>query len=291
MRVSILLLLSAVCVSAFATAIVQAQQDPPGTPSTKSAQTQGNDRVVEGTVVSTTPTTLVVRTDDNQYHLFTYGAGTVPKETVKPGARVRVNGSAPDNNGAQVVERVDVILPGTDAANSGTGAQSGRPPSSRTAAQAAPPPAPVSHAEHQIESEARRWHIGGRIGAGFSPEIFMFGVQSQIGPFFSPHLLFRPSAEFGFGELTDMFSLNAEAAYRFSTTFHGQWTPYFGMGPTFNFINQSASSANVSFSNFNYKTGFNVFVGGQKNKTFVEMKTALWSGQAPVLRLFIGYNF
>jgi hypothetical protein len=119
----------------------------------------------------------------------------------------------------------------------------------------------------------------------------MFGPQAQFGPFFSEHLLFRPNVEFGFGELTDFFGVNGEMAYRFSTPLHGQWTPYFGMGPSFNFLNQSASSGTTSFSNFNYKTGFNVFAGGQKHKTFVEMKTALWSGKAPVLRVFIGYNF
>ena len=293
MRARNLLILSILCASAFLAlgVTVQAQQNPPDPPSAKSAQTQGNDRVVEGTVVSTTPTTLVVRTDDNQYHLFTYGAGTVPKETVKPGARIRVNGSAPDNNGAQVAERVDVIEPGTNAANSGTGAQSGPPPPSGTAAQAAPPPASVSHAEHQIESEARRWHVGGKIGFGLSPELFMFGPQAQFGPFFSQHLLFRPNLEFGFGELTDMYAVNAEAAYRFSTPIHGQWTPYFGMGPSFNFTNQSASSGDVSFSNFTYNTGFNVFVGAQKNKTFVEVRTALWAPQTPVFRVFVGYNF
>lgn len=287
MRARILLLLSILCASAFPAIAVQAQRDPTGAPSASSAQTQGNDHAIEGTVVSTTPTTLVVRSDDNQYHLFTYAAGTVPKETVKPGTRVRINGSAPDNNGTQVAEKVDVIQSGTDAANSGTAAQSAPPPPE---AQAAPPPAPVSHAATGVQSEARKWHVGGKIGAGFSPEIFMFGLQAQIGPFFTPHLLFRPSAEFGFGELTDMFSINAEAAYRMSTSY-GQWAPYFGVGPSFNFINRSASSGTTSFSNFNYKTGFNVFIGAQRHRTFVEMKTALWSGDAPVLRLFIGYNF
>jgi hypothetical protein len=116
-------------------------------------------------------------------------------------------------------------------------------------------------------------------------------VQSQIGPFFNPHLLFRPNAEFGFGELTNMFALNLEAAYRFHTVSRRGWTPYVGAGPSLNFIHQGASSGDVSFSDFTYKTGFNVFLGAQKRKTFVEMKTGLWSGQAPVLRLLVGYNF
>jgi hypothetical protein len=279
MRARILLVLSILSVSAFLVVTVQAQQNPPDAPSATSAQTQGNDQVIEGTVVSTTRHTLVVRLDDNHYHLFTYAAGIVPKGTVKPGARVRVHGSAPDEEGTQVAESVTVIQPGSAAANSGAGAQ------------AAPPPPQVNQVSKEIEREARRWHVGGKIGTGLSPELFMLGPQAQFGPFFSPHLLFRPNAEFGFGELTDMYAINAEAAYRFNTTFHGQWTPYVGMGPSFNFINQSASSGKVSFSNFNYKTGFNVFVGAQKNKTFVEVKTALWSAQAPVFRVFVGYNF
>lgn len=275
MRARNLLILSIPCASAFLAlgVTVQAQQNPPDSSSAKSVQTEGNDRMVEGTVTSATRHTLVIRSDDNQYHLFTYAAGFVPKGTVKPGVRVRVNGATPDEQGTRVAKSVTVIQPGSEAAN-----------------EAAPPPQ-VSKISNEIERQARRWHVGGKIGTGLSPELFMFGPQAQIGPFFSPHLLFRPNLEFGFGELTDMYAVNAEAAYRFGTTFHGPWTPYFGMGPSFNFINQSASSADVSFSDFNYKTGFNIFVGAQKNRTFVEVKTALWSAQAPVFRVFVGYNF
>jgi hypothetical protein len=290
MRAHLLLVLSILCVSTFLAVRLQAQHNPSDAPSAESAQTQGNDHVVEGTVVSTTSHTLVVRSDDNKYHLFTYDAAhTVPNETVKPGARVRVNGGAPDETGAQVAENVTVIQPASDAAQSEPGAQAAPPP---PAMNAAVPPSPqVNQTSKQIEAEARKWHVGGKIGFGFSPEVFMFGPQAQFGPFFSEHLLFRPNVEFGFGELTSMFGVNGEMAYRFNAPIHGQWTPYLGMGPSFNFVNQSASSGNTSFSNFNYKTGFNIFVGGQKNKTFFEVKTALWSGKAPVLRLFVGYNF
>lgn len=157
--------------------------------------------------------------------------------------------------------------------------------------QATPPPPQVHKVTRQMRYEARHWHIGGRIGAGFSPELFMFGLQSQIGPVFSPRLLLRPNADFSFGELTDMFALNLEGAYFLRTVVYGRWTPYFGMGPALNFIHQGTTTSDVSFSDFTYKTGFNVFVGGQKGKTFVEIKTSLWSGPAPVLRLILGYNF
>jgi hypothetical protein len=288
MRAHTPLVLSILCVCTFLTARVQAQQNPPEAPPAETAQTQGNDHVVEGTVVSTTQQTLVVRSDDDKYHLFTYDANIVHKEAVKPGARVRVNGGAPDADGMQVAENVTVIQPASDATQSEPGAQAAPAPPQ---VNAVPPSPQVNQASKQIEAEARKWHVGGRIGFGFSPELFMFGPQAQFGPFFSEHLLFRPNVEFGFGELTSMFAVNGEMAYRLSTPLHGHWTPYFGMGPSFNFINQSASSGNTSFSNFNYKTGFNIFAGGQKHKTFVEMKTALWSDKAPVLRLYIGYNF
>lgn len=162
---------------------------------------------------------------------------------------------------------------------------------SAQANQAAPPPPQVTQVTKQIKQKVRRWHVGGRIGAGFNPELFMFGLQSQIGPIFNPRLIFRPNAEFGFGELTDMFDLNVEAAYRLRTELRGRWTPYFGMGPSFNFVHQGTSTKDVSFSNFSYSTGFNVFLGAQKDRTFVELKTSLWSAKTPVLRVFIGYNF
>jgi hypothetical protein len=189
-----------------------------------------------------------------------------------------LNGSVPKTDDAEVAENAAAMLPYAPAAAAQT-------------AQAAEPPPQMKQTAQDIKYEARRWHLGGRIGVGFSPELFMFGVQSQIGPIFSRRFLLRPNADFSFGELTDMFALNLEGAYRLRTAVYRRWTPYIGMGPSLNFIHQGTSTSDVSFSDFTYKTGFNVFAGAQKGKTFVEMKTALWSGPAPVLRLVLGYNF
>ena len=185
---------------------------------------------------------------------------------------------APNNDGTLVAENDAGVLPDAPGVSGQT-------------EQATPPPPQVHKVTRQMRYEARHWHVGGRIGVGFSPELFMFGLQSQFGPIFNPRLLFRPNADFSFGELTDMFALNLEGAYFLRTAVYGRWTPYFGMGPSLNFIHQGTSASDVSFSDFTYKTGFNVFVGGQKGRTFVEMKTALWSDPAPVLRLLVGYNF
>lgn len=204
---------------------------------------------------------------------------TAPITFASPsGSSVSLNGGVPNHDGTLVADNAAAVLP--DA-----------PGVSGQATQATPPPPQVHHVTRQMKYEARRWHIGGRIGVGFSPELFMFGLQSQIGPIFNPRLVLRPNADFSFGELTNMFALNLEGAYFLRTAVYGRWTPYFGMGPALNFIHQGTSTSDVSFSDFTYKTGFNVFVGGQKGKTFVEMKTSLWSGPAPVLRLIVGYNF
>ena len=161
-------------------------------------------------------------------------------------------------------------------------------------AQAAPLPPQVHDVESQIKRESWRWRLGVRGGAAFDPELFMFGVQSQMGPVFHPRVLFRPNAEFAFGEVTDLVALNLEGIYRFSAASRrGNWTPYLGGGPALIFIHQSFQSGRqIDFGNFDYETGFNVLAGMQSNRgTFVELKTSLYSGPAPKLRLIVGYNF
>src|ERR1041385_1543640 len=94
-------------------------------------------------------------------------------------------------------------------------------------AQAAPPPEKVRDVEAEIKSESRRWRLGVRAGAAFNPELFLFGVQSQMGPIFHPRVQFRPNAEFAFGEVTDLIALNLEAVYRFSADYRkNNWLPY-----------------------------------------------------------------
>jgi hypothetical protein len=50
--------------------------------------------------------------------------------------------------------------------------------------------------------------------------------------------------------------------------------------------------ADISLGNFGYEIGFNVLVGAQsRTGTFVEVKSSLYSGPAPKLRLIVGYTF
>ncbi len=251
-------------------------------PSQNSTDTQ-----TEGTVVSTSRQTLVVRLDDNQFQLFTYERPSVPPTSLAQGMRVRVTASPADENGVRTASAIEILTSTSSAsANSGSATDKG--------AQATPVPAKVRNVESDIRREARHWRLGVRAGAAFDPELFMFGVQSQIGPIFHPRVQFRPNAEFAFGEVTDLIALNLEAVYRFSSASRiRNWTPYIGAGPALIFIHQSFQSGrDISFGNFDYETGFNVLVGTQSRKgTFVELKTSLYSGPAPKLRLIVGYTF
>lgn len=245
---------------------------------------------VEGTVVSSTRNTLVVRTDDNQFRLFTYDRAGVRTRSIVQGARVRVTAGTADENGTRTASNVMVL----SAPSGGASASGGAGQTGDKGSQAAPVPEKVQEVENDIRRESRRWRLGVRAGAAFDPELFTFGVQSQMGPILHPRVLFRPNAEFAFGEVTDLVALNFEMIYRFSSAQRrGNWTPYLGGGPAMIFIHQNFQSGRqIDFGNFDYETGLNVLAGMQSRKgTFVELKTSLYSGPAPKLRLIIGYNF
>lgn len=241
------------------------------------------DDGVEGVVVSATRNTVVVRSDDSQFHLFTFDHPGTRPASLAVNTRVRVTAGDPDENGTRVATNVIVL-----SSSSGTSSSVDK------GAQAAPVPEKVQEVESDIKRESKRLHLGVRAGAAFDPELFMFGVHSQMGPIFTPRVMFRPSAEFDFGEVTDLIALNFEPIYRFSSAYRrGNWTPYVGAGPSMIFIHQSLDKGrDISFGNFDYETGFNVLAGVQSRRgTFLEMKTSLWSGPAPKLRLIVGYNF
>ena len=249
-----------------------------------------NENTVEGTVVSTSRQTMVVKTDDNDFQLFVFDRYTTRPKAVAVGSRVRVVSKPGDQEGTRLATSVSALEASQGATN---------PPTtgSTTETRAAAPPPAVRDLESSIKNEARRWHLGVRAGAALDPELFMFGVHSQIGPIFNRNVFFRPNAEFAFGEVTDLIALNLEAIYRLPVNARGKtWSAYVGAGPALTFIHQNfereqGQGRDIDFGNFDYETGFNILTGIQRRHTFFEIKTSLYSRPAPTLRLIFGYTF
>ena len=266
---------SILAISTFSIIPAQCQQD-----SDAASARSADENTVEGTVVTSSRDTLLVHTDDGQYRLFTYDRASVRSRAAVVGSRVRVTAGPPDENGTRSASNVEVLSPAPAATTV----------DKRT--KAAPVPEKVREVENDIRRQSRRWNLGVRAGAAFDPELFLFGVQSQMGPIFHPRVFFRPNAEFAFGEVTDLVALNLEAVYRFRAQ-RRAWAPYIGAGPALIFLHQNFERGReIDFGNFDYETGFNVLIGAQHRRgTFVELKTSIYSGQAPKLRMILGYTF
>jgi len=252
-----------------------------------SSQQQGdNENTVEGTVVSSSRDTLVVRTENDQYQLFVFDSSTTKPSVIAPGARVRVISTPSEETGSRLASSVAVLAPAPSAQGN------------TAATQAAPVPPQVREVERKIKREARRWRLGVRAGAGLDPELLMFGVHSQMGPIFNRNVFFRPNAEFAWGEVTDLIALNLEAIYRLPVTARRQnWSVYVGAGPALTFLHQSfqrqqGQGRNIDFGNFDFDTGLNILAGLQfRRGTFFELKTSLYARPAPTLRLIFGKTF
>ena len=245
-----------------------------------SSDQRQNETSVEGTVVSATRDSLVVRTDDNHFQLFTFDRETMRPPSIPRGARVRVS-SGSEEAGAQLARTV-TILEATKAEGE------------RSAAETQPIPRELRDLERDIKRQARRWRLGVRAGAALDPELLLFGVHSQLGPVFHRNIFFRPNAEFAFGEVTDLVALNLEVVYRLPmTSRRAGWSPYLGAGPGLTFLHQNFQRGrDIDFGNFVYDTGFNILAGVQfRRGTFVELKTSIYSRPAPTLRLIFGYTF
>jgi hypothetical protein len=119
-----------------------------------------------------------------------------------------------------------------------------------------------------------------------------------MGPIFNRNVLFRPSAEFDWGEVTDLIALNLEAIYLLPIRARRQnWSAYVGAGPALTFLHQSfqrqqGQGRNIDFGNFDFDTGFNILTGVRLRRgAFVEIKTSLYARPAPTFRLIFGKDF
>jgi hypothetical protein len=249
---------------------------------------QGREEsTMEGTVVSATRETMVVRGEDNTHQLFVFERNTQRPRAIPSGSRVSVVSVAGDEPGVRRALTVNVL----SAASPTQTAQAG------TQAPAPPPPA-VRELERDIERQARRWRLGIRGGVALDPELISFGAQSRIGPIFNRNLTFRPNAEFSWGEVTDMIGLNLDMTYRLPITARQtRWNTYVGVGPALNFVHQNferdeGEDRDIDFGNFEFDTALNVMAGVEfRRGTFMEVRTGIYAGPAPTFRVIFGYNF
>jgi hypothetical protein len=251
-----------------------------------SQETTDESTTMTGTVSSSTRNTVVVRSSTGHYQLFVFDRDTTKPATLPAGSQVRVSFEPTDDPGVRLAREISVV----------TGAAARQGEADRAAVSPVIP-REVRAIERDIERQARRFQLGVRGGVALDPELVLVGVQSQLGPFFTPDLYMRPNVEFAFGEVSAMFGLNLEAVYRLPiNTRQGRWSAYVGAGPGFNFLNQSfdrvTGERNIDFDDFRYDTALNILGGVRfRRGTFVELKTSVYAEPAPTLRLIFGYNF
>jgi hypothetical protein len=138
--------------------------------------------------------------------------------------------------------------------------------------------------------------IGIRGGVSFDPELINVGVQAEFGPLLRT-IWVRPTAEFGFGEVSKIASLNPEVVYYLPFIGYGRsgtrWNSYLGGGPTIAYIKrdfQGIPGHPLDISDWDTDIGMNVFVGiRQSSGAFFELKGTAWS--VPGVRLYLGYAF
>lgn len=261
-------------------AALRAQQNNP-------YATQLDQTTISGTVVSSSPQTIVVKTDNNQFILFVLDRYTTKPRSVPVGASVSVV-STPGDEGSRNASSVSV----TAAPPASKGAGPGQ--TSTTASE--PIPESVSRMERDFRRQARRFGMGVRTGIALDPELILVGVQARLGPFFTRDISFRPNVEFAFGEVTSVVALNFEGVYRLPLTPRtSRWSTYIGAGPGLTFIGENfdrkqGEGPDINFGDFNFNAALNIFTGIEsRGGMFFEIKGSAYA--RPQVRLIVGYNF
>ena len=132
----------------------------------------------------------------------------------------------------------------------------------------------------------RGW--GPRVGLSSGPDQVHFGAHLDFGNI-ARHIRFQPNVELGFGDHLKLFTINAEAAYRFSSRWD-VWTPYLGGG-----LGANVKSADTKgHSSSETDLGVNLLGGIEKglsngDRFFVEGKFSL--NDVPDAKVTVGWTF
>jgi hypothetical protein len=143
-----------------------------------------------------------------------------------------------------------------------------------------------TQASPDTESGFSGW--GPRVGLSVNPDQIYFGAHLDFGNF-ARHVRFQPNVELGFGDDMKLFAINAEAAYRFTSTWEA-WSPYLGGGFGANIKSVDHAGGNSSQTDL----GVNLLGGIEKgladgDRFFIEAKVSL--NDMPDLKVAIGWTF
>ena len=151
-----------------------------------------------------------------------------------------------------------------------------------------------------IKDAVGRATFGVRGGLGLDPELPFLGLHAQLGPIIKG-LWFRPSYEFGFGEVTKINSFNFDFAYFPDLTLRGKgmnqadfWNVYFGVGGAYHLSHRNfeEEDVNIDFGDWVSNGGLNIFMGmSKRNGLFVELRASAYSETNPTIKFLVGYTF
>jgi hypothetical protein len=232
-----------------------------------------SNQAIQGTVTTVTATTLLIRTDDTTFKLYAIDRNTTRPTIIPVGAIVDVASVA---TGDPTVRLATVVTIVRNADGSVPKVQNNVPAS-------------VKNAERSLAREARSIRFGFQGGFTLDPETVAIGVHAKFGPIFSENLLFRPSFEYDYGEVTKVYGINADLLYNIPIG-ASRNSFYFGVGPAFNFTQQGFDKSN--FSEFHFDSALNILAGYQfRSGLFTEVRTSVYASPAPVFHLTVGYTF
>jgi hypothetical protein len=151
-----------------------------------------------------------------------------------------------------------------------------------------------------IKDAVGRATFGVRGGLGLDPELPFLGLHAQLGPIVKG-LWFRPSYEFGFGEVTKINSFNFDFAYYPDLTLRGKgtdqadsWNVYFGVGGALHVSHRNFEEEEVmiDFGDWETEGGLNLFMGMSKRSgLFVELRGGAYAETSPTIKFIVGYTF
>ncbi len=237
-----------------------------------------------GTVVSVNKNTLVIRNTANVHQLFVFDRDTIRPESISEGAEVVVVSLSTGEPGVRLARRV------TFADKAAQPGQAGE-----QSAQPAAVPVLTRRVQRDIERGARNFGFGFRAGVGMDPEVLIVGAHAKMGPIFNHNITFRPSAEFGYGEVTKFVAVNLDTAYRLPLTPHwSTWAMYIAAGPSLGFSQQNFDRTNngINWGNLEFTPSLDIVAGLEFRKGFlVEGRAAVYASPNSIFRLMFGYSF